>query len=345
MTPPPDTAQDRRRLVSIIAPAFNEADNVAGLVEFHREMRRAHPDLDFELIVVDDGSADETSRLALAALDGGDVARIATLSRNFGSHAAVSAGLALARGDCAITVSTDLQEPLSLITEFLDHWRGGSDIVWGLRTVRKVPPGVANWMSRTFSKAFHRLSDSPMYPKEGPSQVLVGRPVIDAFNAMPERNRNVMGMLAWIGFTQSSVWFEQLPRPAGTSKWTTGKKIRLVVDSFVEFSAAPFLITFLLGLGISLLGVLGTLVTLVVALFAATPIGWPLVLCTVLVLGGMNLSALGGFGEYLWRTGDDARRRPVYVVRGVHDVGSPTAAAPVMAGAAVATDPTRNGAR
>jgi polyisoprenyl-phosphate glycosyltransferase len=312
-----------RKLVTLIAPAYNEADNAAGLVAFVREIRAAHPDLDFELVVVDDGSTDGTAQIVLDALGEGDVARVAQLSRNFGSHAAISAGLALARGDCALTLSTDLQEPLEAISRFLEAWRAGNDIVWGVRETRAVPKGLANLLSRWFSSVFQRMSSIPTYPKDGPSQILVARNVIDTVNAMPESNRNVLGMVAWVGFTQTTIQFEQLPRPAGKSKWTSKKKIRLVVDSFVEFSAAPFLITFLMGLFIFGLGFAGLLATLLVALITlSAPVGWLIVLSAVFLLCGLNLTVLGGFGEYLWRAGDDARRRPVFILRGVQDIGT-----------------------
>lgn len=317
------TAPDRsRQLVSLVVPAYDEAGNADALVAFYRSICAAHPDLDFEMVLVDDGSTDGTADLVLAALRTPDVARVARLSRNFGSHAAISAGLALSRGDCALTVSADLQESLSTISDFIGTWQAGHDVVWGIRRTRAVPRGIANWLSRRFSAAFHRLSDIPTYPKEGPSHVLAGRSVIDTINAMPERNRNVLGMIAWAGFRQTTITFDQLPRPTGQSKWTTTKKVRLVVDSFVEFSSAPFLVTLLLGGAIAATGLLlgiGLLIAAMVTLSA--PLGWAVVVATVLFVGGLNLLALGGFGEYLWRAGDDARRRPVYVLAGVRDYG------------------------
>lgn len=315
---------DARKLVTILAPAFNEAENAAPLVEFFRKIRDAYPDLGFELVLVDDGSSDGTAQLVVDALGEGDIARVARLSRNFGSHAAITAGLQLCRGDCALTVSTDLQEPLEAIGRFLAEWRAGADVVWGIRQTRAVPTGAGNLMSRIFSRVFHRLSDIPTYPKEGPSQVLVSRAVIDVVNQMPERNRNIFGIIAWVGFQQATVAFEQLPRPAGASKWTTAKKIRLLVDSFVEFSAAPFLMTTVFGLLLAGLGLLADLVLLIVALATlSAPPGWGLVLATLFFIGGLELAAIGGFGEYLWRAGDDARRRPTFVLRGVQDRGDP----------------------
>jgi dolichol-phosphate mannosyltransferase len=309
-----------RPLVTILAPAYDEAANIVGLIGFFREIRAAHRDLDFELLVVDDGSCDGTAELAAESLRPGDVARIARLSRNFGSHAAVTAGLALARGDAVITVSTDLQEPLSAISDFLAAWRRGADVVWGVRRTRSTPGRAA----LLFSRAFHRWSEIPTYPEQGPSQVLLSRPVIDAVNRMPERNRNVFGIVAWVGFTQRTVAFDQLPRPAGRSKWTARKKLRLMLDSFVEFSPMPFLATMAGGTVLAALGLLGGVVQLVVALATlSAPAGWGLVLAAVFLLGGANLAVLGGFGEYLWRAGDDARGRPVYVLRDVHDVGAP----------------------
>jgi glycosyltransferase involved in cell wall biosynthesis len=328
-------APARRSLVTIVAPAFNEAGNSTALVEFFRRIRASHPEHDFELVVVDDGSSDGTAQLVVEALGDGDVARVASFSRNFGSHAAVTAGLALSRGDCAITIGTDLQEPLEMIDKFLDAWQAGNDLVWSVRETRNVPKGkgFANWLARVFNRIFYRFADLPNLPKEGPAQVLLSRPVIDVLNSMPERNRNVFGMFAWVGFTQTVIYFNQQPRVSGKSKWTNKKKIRLVIDSFVEFSSAPFLATLLLGVAASALGLVGGLATLIVALATlSAPVGWLLVLCSVFLLGGLQLAVIGGFGEYLWRAGDDARRRPLYILRGVHDHGSPSNTAAAVSG-------------
>ncbi|GAA0240004.1 glycosyltransferase family 2 protein [Saccharothrix mutabilis subsp. mutabilis] len=316
----------RRPLVSIIVPAYDEAPNVAGTVELFHQIRRSQPDVDFEIVLVDDGSTDNTADLFIAALGEDDVARVASFSRNFGSHAGVSAGFALCRGDCAITLSADLQEPLEVIGRFLDEWRAGNDIVWAIRSVRAMPKGLANKLALKFNDFFAKHSELPAsYPKEGPSQMLVSRPVIDVVNAMPELNRNILALVAWSGFRQTTLSFEQRPRPASQSKWTTSKKIKLVFDSFVGFSAMPVFLTLLLGVLFSALGFVGALATLVVALVTlSAPSTVALVLSGVFFVGGVQLGCIGMLGQYVYRAGDDARKRPLYVIRQLRDVNPPS---------------------
>src|SRR3954451_21219908 len=312
-TPPP--------LVSLVVPAFNESENVSGLVRLAEEISQANTSYRFELVVIDDGSTDGTPELLRAALEGGAVsARIVTLSRNFGSHAAINAGFRAARGACALTLSAPLQHPVEVIGRFLATWAAGNDVVWGVRSTRSVPKGLGNLLSRIFSKWFHRWSTIPTYPADGPSIVLVSRAVLDVVNAMPEANRNIFGMIAWSGFHQATVGFEQLPRPAGGSKWTNAKKIKLVVDSFVEFSQTPARIAGYLGMALCILAVLLALVGVIVAATPATGAGYWYIAALALFTGGLNLGFLSVMGEYVWRAGDDARRRPIYVLRSVHDV-------------------------
>lgn len=302
--------------VSIIVPAYNERENAAGIVEFYREVRRSEPGLAFELVVVDDGSVDGTADAVAELLQPEDAGCVVQLARNFGSHAAISAGLAQCCGDVALTLSADRQEPLSAVADFLATWRDGAELVWGLRSMRVSKGGREDFFARSFSKVFNAISTVPTYPVEGPSQILLTRKVIDVLVAMPEQNRNVLAMAAWTGFDQRRIYFEQLPRPHGVSKWTLPKKIKLVADSVTEFSSAPF--QWVLGAGavLSLAGFLLLVLALVLAL-GGNDGATAAVVGSVLTVGGLQTLVLAVLGEYLWRAGDDARRRPLYVVRDV----------------------------
>jgi glycosyltransferase involved in cell wall biosynthesis len=306
-----------RQLISLVVPAYDERENAPGIVDFFHDIKARYADVDFELVLVDDGSTDGTIEAVRSGLASDDDARFVQLSRNWGSHAAISAGFAHARGDAALTLSADRQEPLDAIGAFLAEWRSGADIVWGLRSVRAVKKGVGESFARVFSRLYGAHSDVPNYPSEGPSQILLARPAIDALNALPEVNRNVLAMAAWIGFDQRKVYFEQLPRPHGVSKWTTKRKMKLVVDSFVEFSHAPVEWVAWGGLIVGGIGALSLIAALILVFFV--PLGAAVALLSGLILavGGMILVGIGVLGEYVWRAGDDARRRPVYIIRSI----------------------------
>lgn len=315
--PQPDSP---RKLVSLVFPAYNEVENTAAMVDFFREVSETYPDYAFEMVVIDDGSSDGTADNLISLARPDEPIRVASLSRNFGSHAALSAGLGQARGEAAITLSADRQEPLEAVGLFLAEWADGADLVWGLRSVRVQDKAVQGIFARSFAKVYQRNSELSTYPAEGPSQLLVSRAVIDTLNAMPEHNRNLLAMAAWSGFTQRRIAYEQLPRPHGTSKWTFQRKVKLVMDSFVEFSRAP--LEWIIPAGV-ISGALGFVLLLVGLVLAVTTPGLAAstaaVCGTVLLVGGVNLFALGLLGEYVWRAGDDARRRPLYVIARVLD--------------------------
>lgn len=306
-----------RRLVSVVIPALDEADNIPGLVDRMAAMRVDNPDYDFELVLIDDGSTDGTAAL-LRELSPEDLAvTTIQLSRSFGSHQAITAGLRACAGDCAIVLGADGQEPASLVGEFLDAWVSGSDVVWGVRRSR-----TRSWRSelpsKLFSYLFTRYADLANYPPEGPSGMLADRAVIDEVNKLEESNRNVLALVAWLGYHQTRVPYDQLPRQHGSSRWTRRKMIKLAVDSLIQFSSMPLRLCTFTGLGVAALGVLYAAVLLVRAFAGVhTPSGWPTILVVVLVLGGIQLTVVGIMGEYLWRAVEEVRRRPMYVVREV----------------------------
>jgi dolichol-phosphate mannosyltransferase len=172
--------------------------------------------------------------------------------------------------------------------------------------------------SRAFSALFSRFANLANYPAEGPSGVLVDRRVIDEVVRMPERNRNVLALIAWLGFTQVRVDYEQLERTHGTSRWTRRKMLKLAADSLIQFSSMPLRLCTTVGAAIATAGLVYAVALVVRSLMGiTTPSGWPTVLVVILVLGGAQLAVVGVIGEYLWRAVEEVRRRPLYVVRDV----------------------------
>lgn len=314
------TAPDSSRaFVTLVFPAYNEVEHANAMIEFFHEIEATYPDHRFEMVVIDDGSEDGTAEAVTALVAPGESVRIISLSRRFGSHAAITAGLAHAAGDVAITLTADRSEPLEAVGMFLEQWHAGADIVWGLRSVR-AQRKASSLLSRMFSSVFNRASELSTYPVEGPSQMLVTRQVMETLSTLPENNRNLLALTAWTGFDQRRIAYPQLPRPHGRSKWTFAMKLKLVVDSFVEFSHAPTVWIAALGASLTGLGLVLLLVSLVLLILGLGAPATTAVVCgCILLAGGLNLCAIAVVGEYVWRIGADARRRPVYIVRRIVD--------------------------
>jgi dolichol-phosphate mannosyltransferase len=315
-------ASDSRALVSVIVPALNEADNVPGLLERFGEFAVREPDYDFELVLIDDGSTDSTADLLLEKAKPGLRVMAIRLSRSFGSHYAISAGLARCAGDCAVVFGADLQEPPSLLKDFLEKWEDGNDVVWGVRRTRTGRSAAMELASKTFTSSFTRYAGLSNYPPEGPSGVLLDRLVIDEVGRLPEHNRNVLALIAWLGFTQTRVAYDQVARKHGTSRWTRRKMIKLAIDSWIQFTSLPLRVSSFVGVSVAVLGLLYAIALIIRAfLGVSTPAGWATVIVIVLVLGGVQLTMIGVMGEYLWRTVEEGRGRPLYVVRDVRVAG------------------------
>lgn len=315
-------------LVSLVIPMFNEEENIAGLMRRFDAIAADNPGYRFELVVVDDGSTDRTVDLAREhALRRTDTSVI-ILSRNFGSHYAISAGFAAAAGDVVIVLGADAQEPVDLVARLLERWHEGYEIVWGIRDRKVDESRFGRWTSGLFSRLLRRYSELGSYPAEGPSVFLVDRVVVAVVNGLTEHNRNIGGLLAWSGFRQAKVTFKQLERAAGRSKWTGQAKIKLAVDSFVEFSFTPIRFVTFSGVVIAALGFAYAVLLVVRRLFFTDVVsGWTTVVVVAVVLGGLQLVVLGVLGEYIWRGVDESRARPLFIVREVVSAGTATESA------------------
>ena len=299
---------------SVIIPVCDEEDNLLALYEQLLTVAEAEP-LHWEFIFVDDGSRDGSFSVLKKLHAGDGRVKVLRFSRNFGSHVGIAAGLQAAAGDSAIIMAADLQDPPELIHEFLECWRKGNQVVWGVRSSRDEPLSQ-QLLAKTFYWLIRRVA-LPTYPTQGTgSFCLIDRQVIDAFDSFKERNRVTFGLIVWSGFRQAEVLYDRPKRLSGQSKWSLGRQIKAAVDTIIGFSYAPVRFISLTGITVSLLSFIYGLYVLTKWWFVGAKMpGWPSVIVSVLFLGGVQLMVLGILGEYLWRALDEVRGRPLCVIR------------------------------
>jgi glycosyltransferase involved in cell wall biosynthesis len=303
-------------LLSVVAPVYNEEQTLG---EFHRRVVEALQGIPFELVVIDDGSSDETPRL-LAELAAGDPRiRVVTLSRNFGHQAAITAGLDHARGDATVMIDADLQDPPELIPEMLARWREGFEVVYAVRRRRSGETRLKLMTARWFYRLFGRVSQVPLEHNAGDFRLL-DRTALDSINAMRERARFLRGMTTWVGFNQTSVPYERDPRYAGETKYPLRKMMRFSLDAISSFSNLPLQAATLLGFVFSLIAFIGIPVAIGFRIAGEFVPGITTVLLVVLLLGGIQLITVGIIGEYLGRVYDEVKGRPLYIVSGTRNM-------------------------
>jgi dolichol-phosphate mannosyltransferase len=302
---------DPMGLVSVVAPVFNEEQTVA---ELHRRLHESLTGLEFEIILVDDGSADETPRM-LARLAAEDRRlRVVTLSRNFGHQAALTAGLDHARGDAVVMMDGDLQDPPEVIPEMLERWRQGSDVVYAVRRTRAGESRLKLITAKWFYRLFSKLAQVDLEHNAGDFRLL-DRRALDVLNSLRERNRFLRGMTVWVGFTQTAVHYDRDPRFAGEPKYNLSRMTRLTLDAISSFSHRPLQLATVLGFLFSAVAFLAIPVAIGFKVAGQFVPGITTVLLVVLLLGGIQLITVGIIGAYLGRVYEEVKRRPLYVVR------------------------------
>lgn len=302
----------KRTLISVVVPVFNEEENIR---PFHDAMCAVEldPDIELEILFVDDGSSDASFERIAALRREDSRVRALRFSRNFGSHAALSAGLRAARGAAAMMISADLQDPPHLLHPFLEKWRAGHHVVWGVRETRDDP-----WLKSLSSDLFYKLLRRvalPNYPPRGMDCGLLDRKVIDTLNLFPEGNRLLPPIIVWAGYRSTEVPYHRQGRQFGVSKWSLKKRIKAAIDILVSFSHLPVQWISRLGFVVTLLSFLYASVIVTRRLFFDLgEVGWPSLMVAVLFLGGVQLMMLGLLGEYIWRAAEQVRGRPLYIV-------------------------------
>lgn len=300
--------------LSIVIPVFNEAESLPALLERLGNLLHSLSGVSYEVIFVDDHSLDRSPALLAAACAAEPRYRFIRLSANSGSHIAIFAGLEHTLGRCAVFLAADLQDPPELVPKMLDLWRQGNHVVWAVRSERLGIPLSERIFAATFYTVFNKMAHVSL-PPQGSDFALIDRVVIDALKQCVTASPFLMGEIAKIGFRQTQVGYTKEARRFGTTKWNLRKKLRLFADAFVACSYFPLRAMSYVGIGASCLGFLYALFVIVYTMFSGRPVeGWSSLMVVVLVLGGVQMVMLGVLGEYLWRTLEEARRRPPYFI-------------------------------
>ena len=298
--------------LSIVIPVYYNEDTLMDLYKDMKDKILGKLD-EYEIVMVDDGSEDGSWSIMNKIRELDKNVRLVKLSRNFGEHAALLAGLSVCSGDCAVTKQADLQEDSALILEMYESWKQGNKVVLAVRRSRdesKVKVFFANMYYALVRKFVNKNM-----PQGGCDCYLIDRQVIEVLERLDEKNSSLTLQVLWAGFKTDKVYFDRKDREKGVSRWTFAKKFKLVLDSMMSFSYVPIRFMTFVGIMFDILAVFLFIGVVVEYFTVGTPIaGWPSLMSVVLVSSGLILSMMGILGEYVWRALDAARNRPPFII-------------------------------
>ena len=298
--------------ISIVIPVYYNEDTLMALYQDMKEKILGKFE-DYELVFVDDGSGDNSWQIMqeIHAMD--SHVQLLHLSRNFGEHAALLAGLSVCTGDCAVTKQADLQEDSTLILEMYESWKRGNNVVLAIRHSRDESR-VKVFFANLYYLMVRKFVNKDM-PAGGCDCYLIDRKVIEVLRLLDEKNSSLTLQVMWAGFRTEKVYFDRKNREVGKSRWTLAKKIKLVMDSMMSFSYVPIRLMTYIGFLFDIFAFAMFISVLVEYFSHQTPlVGWSSLMCVILFSSGLILSMLGILGEYLWRTLDASRKRPPFII-------------------------------
>jgi dolichol-phosphate mannosyltransferase len=302
------------KTISIIVPVYFNELNIDSTVQRLMLLPPQRPDINFEFIFVDDGSEDNSLNLLIKYKNLYPKSiRIVKLARNFGTMAAIQAGFSVCKGDFAGFIAADLQDPPELFLKMLQEVEKGKKVCLAVRSGRNDP-----LLQKIFASFFYfllRRFALKNYPKKGFDFLLIDRQVVDHINLIKEKNSNIMNLIFWMGYEFASFPYIREERSLGVSKWTFSKRVKLFIDSFVGFSYFPIRLISVLGIGVSVFS-FTYLIFIVINWYAGRiPIqGWTTTIVFVALISGVQMLILGVLGEYLWRTLDQVKTRPMFII-------------------------------
>jgi len=303
--------------LSIVVPVYYNSDTLELLYEDMKK-KILGPLGEYEIVFVDDGSGDNSWEVMNRIKEQDDNVKCVKLSRNFGEHAALLAGLSVCTGDCAVTKQADLQEDSSIILEMYESWKKGNKVVLAIRKERKENP-LKVFFANMYYALVRKMVNKNM-PSGGCDCYLIDRKVIEVLERLDEKNSSLTLQVMWVGFKTDMIYFVRQDREIGKSRWTLSKKVKLVADSILSFSYTPLRMMMGLGVIFDIAAVVLFICVLIEKLTVGTPVqGWASVMCVLLFGFGMLMLMLGIIGEYIWRALDASRNRPPFIIDEIKD--------------------------
>ena len=305
-------------LISIVVPCFNEADSLAQFRDALLPVLESIEGLGWEIICIDDGSTDATLTRLIDLSNADPRFRILELSRNFGKEAAMTAGLDAARGDAVIPIDADLQDPPALIAAMVEAWRAGAEVVLARRSDRSTDAMLKRKSASWFYGLHNRLSHTKIPENVGDFR-LMDRVVVDALKRLPERQRFMKGLFAWVGFRTVTIDYVRPLRASGVSKFSGFALWNFAMEGFTSFSTAPLKIWTYLGAASALLTLVYAIFIIVHTLIVGNAVpGYASLLVAILFFGSVQLMSIGLLGEYIGRIYLETKQRPAYLIRKIH---------------------------
>ena len=305
------------KLLSVIVPCYNEEENIR---DFYDELCKntdffRQKEIEFEILYVDDGSKDNTVSEVKKLRGEDERVRLISLSRNFGKEAAIYAGLQKCRGDLAVLMDADLQDPPSLLPEMYAYIEQGYDSVATRRVNRKGEPLIRSFFARMFYRLMNKISRTEIVDGARDYRLMT-RPVVDAILSLTEYNRFTKGIFGWVGYETKWLEFENVERRKGETKWSFWKLFVYSLEGIVAFSTVPLTMASVIGVLFCVLAFVMIIVTIVRKLLFGDPTsGWPSLVCIIMLVSGVQLFCLGILGQYLSKTYMEVKKRPIYLVR------------------------------
>lgn len=310
-------AEPRPRLLSIVCPAYNEEESLDAFV-IAIEAAMLALGQTYEIVFVNDGSGDRTLEIMLRLRAAKGRIAVVDLSRNFGKEIATTAGLDQAKGDAAVVIDADLQDPPEVIGPMIDGWREGYDVVYARRRRRNGDGPIKRVTAALFYKLIHRIGAVDVPENVGDFRLL-SRKAVDAVCSIRERHRFMKGIFAWIGFPAKEVLYDRAPRAGGVTKWNYWRLWNLSIEGITSSTLAPLKFSTYFGFATAVVAFLAGVFYVVKTLLFGDPVpGFPTLVVIVLLLGGIQLMVLGVMGEYLGRVFNETKQRPLYFATDVH---------------------------